>query len=128
MKEHGLEEQVIHHGFVSGEQKDALFKKNHLLLYPSKNDAFPLTLLESLSYGVPVIATDEGSIPYILDGKSAIVLEDVNDLPEALEEAKQRLVNKETARYCRQRYLENFSLEQFEENLVELLGSSDSGL
>ena len=94
-----------------------------MLLYPSKNDAFPLTLLESLSCGVPVIATDEGSIPYILDMKSGIVLHDVNKLPEALDQAKQNLLNKETAMYCRQRYLDNFSLEQFEDNLLKTLKS-----
>lgn len=116
-----LEAQVVYHGFVSGDEKDSLFKSSHLLLYPSKNDAFPLTLLESLSYGVPVIATNEGSIPYILDEKSAIVLYDVNELAEALEHAKQKLLNKETAIHCRQRYLDNFSLEQFEENLVNIL-------
>ena len=121
VKEHALEEKVVYHGFVSGEQKSALFKAAHLLLYPSKNDAFPLTLLESLSYGVPVIATDEGSIPYILDEKSGIILHDVEKLPEALKQAEEKLSNKETARYCRQRYLENFSLEQFEENLVKVL-------
>lgn len=121
VEEHGLEEQVIYHGFVSGEQKAALFKEAHFLLYPSKNDAFPLTLLESLSYGVPAIATTEGSIPYILDEKSGIVLDDVGRLPEALEEAEVKLLDKETATYCRQRYLENFSLERFEEKLVEIL-------
>jgi len=126
VKKHGLEEQVVHHGFVSGKQKADLFKKAHLLLYPSKNDAFPLTLLESLSYGVPVIATDEGSIPYILDTQSGIVLDDVGKLPEALEEAKEKLIGKETAQYCRKRYLKNFSLEQFEEHLVELLGERDA--
>ncbi len=121
VKEHGLEDQVIHHGFVSGEHKAVLFKQAHVLLYPSKNDAFPLTLLESLSYGVPVIATDEGSIPYILDAKSGIILKDVSNLPKALEEAKETLLNKEIANYCRKRYEENFSLEQFENNLVEVL-------
>ena len=121
VKEHELEEQVIHHGYVSGEEKETLFKKAHVLLYPSKNDAFPLTLLESLSYGVPVIATDEGSIPYILDDKCSIVFQDVHTLPEALEQAKEKLLNIETSMYSRQRYLDNFSLEQFEENLIEIL-------
>jgi len=121
IKRHGLEEEVVYHGFVSGEQKANLFKKAYVLLYPSKNDAFPLTLLESLSYGVPVVATNEGSIPYILDDKSGIVLEDANDLFVALEKVKQNLVNSETVQYCRQRYLENFSLDQFEENLVKTL-------
>lgn len=125
VREHGLEEQVVYHGFVSGEEKAALFEKAHLLLYPSKDDAFPLTLLESLSYGVPVIATDEGSISYILDERSGIVLEDVQKLQEALEKAKRNLLNEATARYCRQRYLGKFSLERFEENLTALLGEDD---
>ena len=121
VEEHGLEEQVVYHGFVSGEQKADLFKRAYLLLYPSKNDAFPLTLLEALAYGVPVVATAEGSIPYILDEKSGIVLEDVEKLPDALEEAKEKLLDRETAAHCRQRYLENFSLERFEEKLVKIL-------
>ena len=121
VEEYGLENQVVYHGFVSGKQKSQLFKKAHLLLYPSKNDAFPLTLLESLSYCVSVIATNEGSIPYILDEQSGIILNDVNKLKEALEQARKQLLNKETAMYCRQRYLDNFSLEQFEDNLVNNL-------
>jgi len=87
----------------------------------AKNDAFPLTLLESLSYCVSVIATNEGSIPYILDEQSGIILNDVKKLKEALEQARKQLLNKETAMYCRQRYLDNFSLEQFEDNLVNNL-------
>jgi glycosyltransferase involved in cell wall biosynthesis len=121
VKENELEDMVIYHGFVSGEGKYSLLKDAHILLYPSKDDAFPLTLLESLSYGIPVIATDEGSIPCILDGKSGIVIKDVSKMPEALEDARQKLINKETAMHCRQRYLESFTLEQFENNLINAL-------
>ncbi len=121
VKEHNLEQQIIHHGFVSGDKKASLFKQAHILLYPSKNDAFPLTLLESLSFGVPVIATDEGSIPYILDKKSGIILGNISELAKVLDQAKVKLISKETAIYCRERFLRNFSLEQFEENLVKIL-------
>lgn len=121
VKSHELEKQVTYHGFISGEEKSSLFKRVYLLLYPSKNDAFPLTLLESLSYGVPVIATNEGSIPYILDGKSGIVLDDVNKLLGTLEESKEKFLNVETAQYCRERYLNYFTVEQFEQNLITIL-------
>ena len=70
---------------------------------------------------MPVVATDEGSIPYMLDEESGIVLHDVSTLPEVLDQAQAMLINKKTAMYCRQRYLENFSLEQFEDNLVNIL-------
>jgi glycosyltransferase involved in cell wall biosynthesis len=121
VKAHDLDKHVTYHGFVSGEQKKILFKQAHMLAYPSKNDAFPLTLLESLSYGVPVIATNEGSIPYILDDKSGMILETVDSLVETFESAKEKLINQETAMYCRERYLEHFSLAQFEENLVNIV-------
>ena len=121
IKKHELDKQVIYHGYVSGNEKATLFKSAHLLLYPSKNDAFPLTLLESLSYGVPVLATDEGSIPYILDEKSGIVLDDVQKLPDALKAVKYKFVNIDTAKYSRTRFLEYFTQAKFETNIVNIL-------
>jgi glycosyltransferase involved in cell wall biosynthesis len=121
VKNNRLESKVVHHGFVFGDKKAILFKQAHILLYPTKNDAFPLTLLESLSFGVPVIATAEGSIPYILDERSGSVIGDVDMLESALRNAKINLLNKTTAMYCRKRFLDNFSLEQFERNLIEVL-------
>ena len=120
INQHHLENNITYHGFVSGKEKDKLFKNANMLVYPSKNDAFPLTLLESLSYGVPVLATNEGSIPYIIDERSGIVISDLGDLSNAFENMLSNFVNKETAKYCRQRYLNNFSLEQFEKNIVEI--------
>jgi glycosyltransferase involved in cell wall biosynthesis len=117
---HSLQDSVTYYGFVSGEQKKALLQKAHLLLYPSKNDAFPLTLLESLAYGVPVIATPEGSIPYILDDQSGILIHAMNELEMALEDALDTLVNKESANYCRKRYVQNFTLKQFEHNFIRI--------
>ena len=120
VEKHKLEKNISYHGFVSGEAKRKLFQDAHMLVYPSKNDAFPLTLLESLSFGVPVLSTNEGSITYILDKKSGIVIKDLNELEKAFVIAVDTLANRETAQYCRKRYLDNFSIEQFENNLVEL--------
>jgi glycosyltransferase involved in cell wall biosynthesis len=112
---------ITYHGFISGKEKNTLFQQSHILIYPSKNDAFPLTLLESLSYGIPVISTNEGSIPYILDNKSGIVIEDIQELSKALSYSIKNLITMETAHYCRERYLNNFTLEQFEKKLLEVL-------
>ena len=123
IEEKKLKKSITFHGFVSGKEKEKLFEKAHILLYPSKNDAFPLTLLESFSYGVPVVTTNEGSIPFLVDDKSGVVVSDLEDLPIALEDTLENLINKETSYYCRKRYLDNFSLEQFEENLVNIINN-----
>ena len=123
IKENKLENLVTFHGFVSGYEKRELLKKAHFFIFPTryKNEAFPLSILEALSFGVPIIATDEGSIPYILDKESGIVLKDVQALPKVLNKAKEQLLNKDTAYYCRKQYLNHFNLKQFENNLINIL-------
>jgi len=121
IKDYELEKNITYHGFVSGKQKDKLFRNTNIFIYPSKNEAFGLAIIEALSYGVPIVATDEGSIPYILDEESGIVIKNLEHLEKAFDEAIEKLVNIESAKYCRKRYLDNFSLEQFEENLVRIL-------
>lgn len=115
-----LENMVTFHGFVNGEQKKELFENSSIFIFPTRyeNEAFPLSILEAFSYGLPVISTDEASIPFIIDDKSGICIDNLNDLPKALDSMIEKLINRESARYCRKRYLENFSLEQFEENLI----------
>ena len=114
-------DNVEYHGFVSGKTKNNLWKNSYLYLYPSKNDAFPLSILESLSFGVPVVSTNEGSIPYILDEKSGVIVKDLNELEKAFNFALENFINKKSAKYCRKRYLENFTLDKFEENLINVL-------
>lgn len=123
INEKELQSHVTFHGYVNGAEKASLLEKAHLLIFPTryKAEAFALVTLEAISYGVPVISTDEGSISSIIDEQSGIVLKDVAQLPNALREARENLVNAETARYCRRRYLENFTRELFERNLMRVL-------
>lgn len=120
---HQLQETVTFHGFVSGGQKYLLYEKMHLFIIPTRypKEGFPLSILEAFSYGLPVIATDEASIPSILDDHSGIILDDLNDLPDALDGALKTLINPETSHYCRNRYLEHFTLERFEENFIRII-------
>lgn len=123
IQKHGLSETVTFHGFVNGDQKRTLFENAHLFIFPTRypNEAFPLSLLEAMSYGLPSIATNEGSIPYILDERSGIIIDDTANLLTPLETALLTLLNDTTARYCRERYLHHFNLERFEQNFIFIL-------
>jgi len=122
IEDNNLSKKIVFHGFINGEEKSNLFKESDIFIFPTryKNEAFPLTILEALSYGVPVISTDEGSIPYILDDKSGIILNDLEKLEDALNLAIDTLLNRETSIYCRERYLNNFTLEEFEKNFINI--------
>jgi glycosyltransferase involved in cell wall biosynthesis len=123
IKKNDLEKSITFHGFVNGIQKKELFEKSHVFIFPTryKNEAFPLSVLESFSYGLPCLSTNEGSIPYIIDEKSGVVVTDLNDLEHGFQNILKNYLNIDTAKYCRKRYLDNFSLEQFEENLIKVL-------
>lgn len=123
VKKNELEKKVTFHGFVNGDQKRELFKSAHLFIFPTRypKEAFPLSILESLAYGVPVVSTAEGSIPYIIDTKSGIIIHDKEELPNALSKAIKSLTNIESAAYCRERYLQYFSLDHFEQNLLRII-------
>ena len=123
IKTNNLEKSVTFHGFVNGNQKKELFESSHIFTFPTryKNEAFPLSVLEAFSYGLPCLSTDEGSIPFIIHAKSGVVINDLDNLSKGFEDIKENYLTVETAKYCRKRYLDMFSLEQFEDNLIKVL-------
>lgn len=59
----GLQNTIQVHGWISGAQKEEALKSAHLLLLPSHNEGLPISILEALSMGVPVLSTTVGGIP-----------------------------------------------------------------
>lgn len=50
-------------GLVSGEQKYELFRRAHLLCFPSEHpEGFPNTIVEAMAFGLPVITRPAGGI------------------------------------------------------------------
>jgi len=62
----GLTGKIIYHGSVKGNEKHQKFVENDILIIPSYSEAYPLTILEALSIGMPIVATDTGAIREII--------------------------------------------------------------
>lgn len=58
----GLQEYVEFLGWVAKEQKSELLRKSDVLVLPSYNEGLPIAILEAMSYGLPIISTNVGSI------------------------------------------------------------------
>jgi glycosyltransferase involved in cell wall biosynthesis len=70
----GLESRVVFTGYVPEAEKAAHFNLADVFLFPSAMEGFGFTVAEAMSSGVPVVASDRGSIPELVaDGESGFV-------------------------------------------------------
>lgn len=58
-------ENVLFTGFVSDQDLSVLYRKAIAYLFPSRYEGFGLPGLEAMQYGLPVIASNRGSLPEI---------------------------------------------------------------
>lgn len=70
-----LDEQVELAGWVNGEAKTQLLREADAYVLPSHNEGLPMSLLEAMSWGVPVISTHVGGIPELVrDGVDGLLV------------------------------------------------------
>lgn len=62
VKELGLSPYFNFVGWVNGEDKIKLLQETDIFVLPSYNEGLPLSILEAISYGIPIISTNVGSI------------------------------------------------------------------
>lgn len=87
IKESKFKDRIIMTGYVLEEEKAGLYKNAHVFLFPSLYEGFGIPILESFSYGVPVITAKNSSLPEI-GGDAAIYIEDVLSSSELAESMK----------------------------------------
>ncbi len=85
-----LADLVVFHGFVP--DPDLFYPDIDLILLPSLGEGIPLSLLEAMRFGIPVIATDIGGIPEIIEHERSGLLVKPHDA-EALAAAFAEIAN-----------------------------------
>ncbi|MBN1461288.1 MAG: glycosyltransferase [Armatimonadetes bacterium] len=113
--DYALSHVVSFPGPITGEQKEALLARAWALVVPSHSEGQPWVILEAMSAGVPVVATDTGAIAEtVQDGTTGFVVPvgDHEILAKQLvtllcEETVRRRFSQESTR----RYQERFTVE-----------------
>lgn len=86
-KECGVEKQVEILGWVSGEEKDRVFREASVYCLASDGEGFPMGVLDAWAYGIPCVVTPVGGLPdIVVDGENVLVFPvgDIDVLSEKL--------------------------------------------
>jgi len=97
VEDSGLQEVVSFLGPVSGDAKARAFRQAHVFVLPSYGEGVPISLLEAMAYGLPVVVTKVGGIPETITSGQEGYLLPVGDTG-ALVGALRELVQKPTLR------------------------------
>lgn len=79
IKKQNLEEWVEKKGGFLQKDAPALFQSAHILLHLKYLDPCPTVVLEALASGLPVVATQSGGLPEMVDEKSGILIPIIED-------------------------------------------------
>lgn len=129
VEKRGLNQIAIYHGRKLGDEKRFFFEKAEVFVFPTfySNECFPLVILEAMQYGIPVITTDEGGIPDIVEESKTGFIVPKHDA-FALADKIEYLINSPDLSYSMgqtglKKYREKFQLEIWENRLCNILKS-----
>lgn len=88
----GLGGSVRFTGRLDNEMLPALYQEADVMINPSLVDNMPISILEALASGVPVVSTDAGGIPFLVThGKNALLVPPAR--PDTMAEAVLRVLH-----------------------------------
>lgn len=119
-----LGKQVIFTGFIDYEKMPAIYSMADVAAIPSIwDDPAPLTIIESMASGLPLVTTDSGGIPEYVTQECACIIKRDQQLVDHLAEALEKLLNNPIIRKkmatASRKNAEKMNLNQYYADFVE---------
>lgn len=82
----GLDANVKFPGWISGDKKNELLAAADIYILPSHNEGLPMSILEAMSWQLPIISTTVGGIPELVCEEEGILVTagDIDHLSNAI--------------------------------------------
>ena len=116
----GIASMVQFSGAVAPDQMPAYYQAADLLCLPSFSEGMPCVAVEAMACGKPVVASQVGGVPELVDAQSGILVPpgDPEALCEALLQAAGRAWD---AQAIRQKIVDGFSWTQWTEKVFQVI-------
>lgn len=62
-----VSDNLVFPGWIRGSEKDKILRYADVFLLPSYNEGMPMSILDAMGYGLPVVSTNVGGIPKIVE-------------------------------------------------------------
>jgi glycosyltransferase involved in cell wall biosynthesis len=121
---HSIENtQVV--GAVYDEEKYSCLNNSDVFVLPSKNECFPLTILEAFQSGLAVISTNIGAIPHIVQNNVNGFVVDAEDSIQLAQRMQQLIEERDLLAEMKERnrkeYHEKYTSEIFVQNFISIM-------
>jgi glycosyltransferase involved in cell wall biosynthesis len=120
----GISEQIHLLGWLNAGELTAIYDQADIFCLPSHNEGVPMSVLEAMSHGLPVVCTPVGGLPDIVrDGKNALYAKPGD--PGSIANALLHLLREPDmaatlAKAGQNTVIDNFHIQQIIERLEEL--------
>lgn len=124
IKEKNVETNFVFAGWIRNEKKDRALRDSDIFFLPSYNEGMPMSILDAMGYGLPIVSTDIGGIPQIVrNGENGYILSpgDIRAMSDVIRYLlqhpdKSKLMGKESMKIINNK----FSLQIHEKKLSQL--------
>jgi glycosyltransferase involved in cell wall biosynthesis len=137
LNERHISDCVKYWGKKYGADKDYFFNISDVFVLPSYTEAFPLTILEAMQWGIPVVASNVGGISIeVIDGETGFLIgggdpilsnsfrpnaEEIADKLELL--LKDSDLRTKMGKKGYYRFKEYFTIKTFEDNFITIINA-----
>jgi len=120
VEKEGLTDQTEILGWIEGKEKEEILSKCDVLLAPSHFEAFGISIVEAMNYGLAIVAYSVGGIPEIVEGSINGYLNEVGDIEGMAHNLQLLIEDSKLLKEIKARNIEKskeFSKERFIDNI-----------
>jgi glycosyltransferase involved in cell wall biosynthesis len=127
VSDNNLGESIFYDGFCAQKDKYERFNANDIVIFPSYSEAYPLTILEAFSIGMPVVATDTGANKEVIGAKYGTTVSFQGNETKFIEDFVHSIArvieswNTELSRESIDRFYSNWNRNRFDSTLYSIM-------